>query len=214
MTIVNELNQHGAQLKLRLDLSEFMAEFDQLSSLRTRLLGRLRASGLTVWAALHHLLKQCYSRLRSYRTLRDMPAEPSSPQSTTGSLRLHPHMGHHARQQAAAREPSSASNSLHRAQSSARQKNKLIADMRSYYSAALAQFNRWLALESHILFYYCAVSFRKTADEQCNTEQQSKSSETSTTPVMQPSRVLKFTIRRCEVGVWFEILHCALLVFL
>ena len=201
MTIVNELNQHGSKLSLRLDLSEFMTNFHRLAELRTTLMGRLRSSGLTVWAALHHLFKQCFNRRKSYRALKESALSlepPSSPHSATGSLRG----SHHHRFGRHPREPSSATNSLHRQQATARQQSKMIADLQSYYSVALVQFNRWLALESYILSYYCAVSFRKV-------DESSKSSKPSstTTPTMQPSKVLKFTIRRCEVGdIFFNIL--------
>lgn len=220
MTIVNELNQHGKLLSLCLELGSFMAQFELLSKLRIHLLGRLRSSGYTVWAAFHHLMKQSYSRLQSYRSLKEscaLAAEngSSNVQSATGSLRSHQRFhqpqqhqqGRHHRQQ---REAVSASNSLHRQQATARQQSKMEADLRSYYLVALQQFNYWLALESHIISFYCALSQQNTSVEaDVANSKTTSSAETETeagtisTPVMQPARVLKFTIRRCEVGVLF-----------
>lgn len=212
MTIVNELNQHGKVLSLRLQLSSFMGQFELLSKLRTHLLGRLRTSGYTVWAAFHHLIKQSYSRLQSYRKLKEsneILGENSTSQSTTtGSLRSHQRF-HNAQQgqhrhNRQAREATSASNSLHRQQATARQQTKMEADLRSYYKVALEQLNYWLALESHIISYYCALS-QQNASEQVDAVKHKTETEASltSTPVMQPARVLKFTIKRCEVGVVF-----------
>lgn len=242
MTIVNELRQHGkVQLSLDLRLDGFMRHFETLSALRARLLGRLRASGLTVWAALHHLLKQCYSRLQSYRSLLQSnraaeEAEAAAAAAATtisatqmsGSLRSHQRFqlqqqqpqqqSRHLRQQQQQHQAisSSAGNSLHRQQATFRQQSKMVADLRSYYQAALQQFNCWLALESHILAYYCALSQQSgsvqvdssfptvkatSAEEKdVQTTKSTSAGASTTTPVMQPARVLKFTIRRCEVG--------------
>jgi len=194
-TILTELNSHAHQLNLRLSFDNFQSEYYRLLELRSHLLGRLRASGYTAWASLHHLLKQCFGRLRSYRALRDQSSDSGAAQ--TGSLRNQQQQQRNQRNEL---NSSSANNSLNRHQAASRQLKQSLADLKSHYQVARVQLNRWLALESHILEHYCSLSFR-------NQQQQAPTSvgTQSTTPTLQAPKVLKFTIRRCEVGgpfVW------------
>ena len=220
MTIVRELNEHASELQLLLDLSDFMSDFECLSNLRHQLMARLRRSGLTVWAALHHLLKQSFARLRSYRQLRDVDLSSPVPLAT-GSLRTHPLTSRNHRDGGGVFSSgglSSANNSLHRQQAAQRQQRALIADLRAYYHSALIQFNKWLALQSYIIAYYCALSFgkinnsedySKQADDQLvnksveNQKLDAFSKISTSNTFIQPSKVLKFTIRQCEVGVLY-----------
>jgi hypothetical protein len=199
-TMRTELQTHAQELSLQLDLSAFSTDYGQLCELRARLLARLRASGLTACSSLHHLLKQCFGRLRALRALKNQPEMGGG--SQTGSLRTSAH--HYPPTNRPELTTSSASNSLNRQQhAQCVNQAQVVGDLRAYYRAARAEFNHWMALESYIISYYCTV-----AQEQLKpTSGPEEEPEISSAHSIQPSRVLKFTIRRCEVGVPFFLLR-------
>ncbi|KAI2802253.1 hypothetical protein BLOT_010446 [Blomia tropicalis] len=212
-TIVTELTQHANEMEIQLNLSEFMSEFDQLTLLRQHLTNRLRVSGQTVCAAFHHLLKQAHNRLYSLRNIRECinqqqqqhvqqqqqhhshQQSPILSGNQTGSLRSH--QSTHSRRTI---DQNSLSINGHEAMNQ-RKLHLTIIDLRSYYETALPQFDRWLALECFIISYYCAQCFpiENQQHQQSNISTRTK----STNQPMKPSRLLKLTIRRIEVGDLF-----------
>ena len=73
-------------------------------------------------------------------------------------------------------------------------------EVRSYYQMAMELMERWVALEWQVLSVLLAKAL------QCPSELGSSASSLSSSPeenntALQPSKILKFVIRRCEVSV-------------
>ena len=149
--MVKELRQQAMNLSLKLNLEDFDRNYEKLSALRDELLGRFSASGYTVWAAVHHLLRQSWNKLNNYRIWHESALKASLEQAssssvggafhTTGSLRS---------------TSGYANSSLHRQRHAQRQEQKTFVELCSYYQVTLAQFQRWFELESFVLQVLCS----------------------------------------------------------
>ena len=144
--MIKELRQQATNLSLRLNLEDFDRNYEKLSLLRDQLLGRYRASGYTVWAAVHHLLRQSWNKLSNYRMWHESALKASLEQATSSSV------GGVFHTTGSLRSTSGyANSSLHRQRHAQRQEQKTFLELCSYYQVTLAQFQRWFELESFIL---------------------------------------------------------------
>lgn len=171
-TILNELRNHATILQMNINLEPFLNEFTTLHRLRYSLVDRLRSKGYTVFAAMHQLLKQAYSKLKSYQAFVVAAEAANAPSTPTGSASNSPG-GHQGSL------PSSTSPTL---QQCALMKIKYLKDLALYYTVCGAEFRRWLTLEAYIVEVMCGQS------------QSGGASSRAASPIF------KLTIKRVEVS--------------